>query len=135
MTDICGQPGVGKTQLCMMSAIEAVLQGQGVVYIDTEQKFDPTRLVHIATHTYPTVYSHMYSTDAAHKLDSLLQHIQVHRPKTTSEFSNVVDQLQVQAIEHKVSLVVIDSIAALVKQEGMDEKQREKFVMAQVRVR
>lgn len=80
LTDICGAPGVGKTAFCIGCVVQAA-QSAGVVYIDTgtptppfpqpvpsadtphapsshaEHKFDPIRLVQIATEAFPKVYS------------------------------------------------------------------------------
>ena len=44
-----GSPGLGKTQLCLQLAISNSLMGKvnGVLYIDSEGAFSPTRFVSI----------------------------------------------------------------------------------------
>ena len=56
LTEVVGPAGVGKTQLCLTMAAVAGLredlgglgEGTGVLFLDTERKFSPTRLVEIA---------------------------------------------------------------------------------------
>ena len=43
VTEFVGAPGVGKTQLCVMLAVQVALAGHHVVYIDTEHAFTPER--------------------------------------------------------------------------------------------
>uniref|UniRef100_A0A2C9KIX7 DNA repair protein RAD51 homolog 3 n=1 Tax=Biomphalaria glabrata TaxID=6526 RepID=A0A2C9KIX7_BIOGL len=57
ITEICGAPGLGKTQLCLQLAVDVQipvdiggLDGEAV-YIDTEGSFIVERLVDIATAT------------------------------------------------------------------------------------
>jgi hypothetical protein len=58
-----GQPGIGKSF--------------GVVYLDTELKFDATRLVEIAEERYPATYSNKFSDDADSKIEMLLNAVKV----------------------------------------------------------
>lgn len=54
ITEIVGPPGVGKSQFCFGCCVQAIKSGLtvnssgGVIYIDTELKFDPSRLNAIA---------------------------------------------------------------------------------------
>eukprot|EP00981_Chlorochromonas_danica_P005356 scaffold1084_cov250-Ochromonas_danica.AAC.7 len=142
LTDICGQPGVGKTQFCIGCVVQAHVMGKegtgnsgtatsygGVIYIDTEHKFDPIRLVQIATETFPKLFSSTYRSDAAHKVDSLLEAVKVKRPGNCHDFERTMEELQQLAITENVQLIVIDSIAALIRKESLDERQRESFIM------
>ena len=54
ITELVGRAGVGKTQMCLTLTALATLpptnvatSANSVVYVDTEQKFDPSRLVQI----------------------------------------------------------------------------------------
>jgi predicted ATP-dependent serine protease len=105
ITDICGQPGIGKTQLCIGCIIQAHQQGGSVVYIDTEHKFDPLRLVQLASEKAPQRFSAAYRSDAAHQIDALLQAVIIKRPAAVSEFETVISELEELAIAKKVSLV------------------------------
>ena len=69
ISEVCGPPGVGKTQLCLSACVQSIVQrareegnvvnGTGkysVVYIDTELKFDAQRLQEIAIHGFPGLF-------------------------------------------------------------------------------
>lgn len=49
ITEVCGPPGIGKTQFCLNASLQAILMDStiphGVLYIDTELKFDVARIV------------------------------------------------------------------------------------------
>ena len=47
ITEFSGSPGLGKTQLCLQLAVSNSLFGKvpGVLYIDSEGAFNPTRLI------------------------------------------------------------------------------------------
>ena len=54
MTEVCGSPGVGKTQMCMQLAVDATIPeafggvGGATIYIDTEGSLVVERLAQIA---------------------------------------------------------------------------------------
>lgn len=79
ISEICGAPGAGKTQFCLNCALQAVSSSSaaGVIYIDTELKFDPNRLIQMAIETYPELYSSEFRTDAPHQIDNLLSKVKV----------------------------------------------------------
>ncbi len=95
ISEISGPPGVGKTQFCLQCTLQTIAQhqfsllsgssttvsgsnsGLGVVYIDTELKFDPNRLIQMAIESFPELYSSEYRTDAPHQVDKLLSSIKV----------------------------------------------------------
>ena len=79
ISEICGAPGAGKTQFCLSCALQAVSSSTsaGVIYIDTELKFDPNRLIQMAIECYPELYSSEFRTDAPHQIDSLLSRVKV----------------------------------------------------------
>lgn len=131
LSDICGPPGAGKTQFCIGCVVQAHVCGGGVVYIDTEHKFDPGRLIQIAAERFPAQFSSAFRSDASHRVDSLLEAVKIHRPSTVEEFKSTIASLQEQVIACNVTLIVIDSIAALLRKEGLDEKQKESFVLSQ----
>jgi hypothetical protein len=94
ISEICGAPGAGKTQFCLSCTLQAVAspitssgagsssgtRGAGVVYLDTELKFDPNRLIQMAIERYPEKYSSEFRTDAPHQIDALLEQIKVRAP-------------------------------------------------------
>lgn len=87
--------GVGKTQFCIGCCVQAVVMSNssspsdtssalkkrgGVVYIDTELKFDSMRLIDVAISSYPEIYSAEYSVDAPHQIDKFLKSVKVWHP-------------------------------------------------------
>jgi len=145
ISEICGTPGVGKTQFCLSCTLHAVAipsdpvlssfsqqnQRPTVIYIDTELKFDPTRLVQMAVECFPEQYSSDYRIDAPHQLDKLLEAIDVKRPVTMNELKEELSKLQMAVLSRNVVLIVIDSIAALARKEGFNETDKERFFLTQ----
>ncbi len=39
VTNICGEPGTGKTNICMLAALSCISQEKKVIFIDTEGGF------------------------------------------------------------------------------------------------
>lgn len=93
ISEISGPPGVGKTQFCLNCTLQTLAQRQlpavspvggqnrpsvgGVIYFDTELKFDPNRLIQMAIERFPQLYSSEYRTDAPHQVDNLLNGVKV----------------------------------------------------------
>ena len=55
--------------------------------------------------------------------------LQIKRPTSTKELEDVVQDLENVIISEQVTLIIIDSIAALVKKDSLDEKERESFLL------
>ena len=96
ISEICGAPSVGKTQFCLSCTLQTVADAhkgairsggsiaaipgnarKGVMYIDTELKFDPNRLIQMALECYPEIYSREHRIDAPHLVDELLDAVKV----------------------------------------------------------
>lgn len=89
ISEICGPPGIGKTQFCLNVALSCAVQNMlpidssksnmmrntGVLYIDTELKFDPTRLIQMAAITHPDIFSSAYRANAPHMCDDMLRNV------------------------------------------------------------
>ena len=85
LTEVVGVPGVGKTQFCIGVIVYTLLHlrinqtkhsltAGSVIYFDTELKFDPLRVVEIASAAFP----HMFQTDSStYSTQSLLETIKV----------------------------------------------------------
>lgn len=117
---------------CAATLLQADAVGRGgVVYIDTELKFSPARLQEIVQTREPRAFSPRWTDDAPHRMDSLLRRISVRRPLSCKELKAEVDGLQDFVVEHSISLVVVDSIAALARKEGLTELDKEVYVLAQ----
>ncbi|NXN98029.1 RA51C protein, partial [Rhinopomastus cyanomelas] len=126
ITEICGAPGVGKTQLCMQLAVDVQIPecfggvAGEAVFIDTEGSFMVDRVVDIAT----ACVQHCQLIAEAHQeedhlkaletfsLESILSHIYYFRCRDYTELLAQVYLLPDFLSEHpKVRLVVVDGIA------------------------
>ena len=103
LTELIGEYGTGKTQLCMMLAVTAQLPpekgglGGNVAFIDTEGTFMPERIYQIAE---------------ARSLDpnKIANNILVARAYNSSHQGLLIDHLFTDVPENNVKLVVVDSM-------------------------
>ena len=115
VTELCGPPGAGKTQLCMLLSIAAVAADPSceVLYVDTEGSFVPERVEEIAARWTPPSPSPSLSAD------HVLSHIRYARLHSQAEqlgfFSNLPSYLDSHP---SIGLVVVDSIAFHLRQES-----------------
>ncbi|XP_060059823.1 DNA repair protein RAD51 homolog 3 [Erinaceus europaeus] len=125
-TEICGVPGVGKTQLCMQLAVDVQIpdcfggvEGEAV-FIDTEGSFMVDRVADIAAaciqHLQRVAGTHMgeeYLKALEHfTLENILSHIYYFRCHDYTELLAQIYLLPEFISEHsKVRLVVVDGIA------------------------
>ncbi|XP_021104371.1 DNA repair protein RAD51 homolog 3 isoform X8 [Heterocephalus glaber] len=125
-TEICGAPGVGKTQLCMQLAVDVQIPecfggvAGEAVFIDTEGSFMVERVVDLATaciqHLQLIAGTHM---DEEHEkaledftLENILSHIYYFRCHDYTELLAQVYLLPDLLSDHsKVRLVIVDGIA------------------------
>ncbi|XP_049716444.1 DNA repair protein RAD51 homolog 3 isoform X3 [Elephas maximus indicus] len=125
-TEICGAPGVGKTQLCMQLAVDVQIPecfggvAGEAVFIDTEGSFMIDRVVDLATaciqHLHLITGTHM---EEEHQkaledftLENILSHIYYFRCRDCTELLAQVYLLPDFLSEHsKVRLVIVDGIA------------------------
>jgi RAD51-like protein 1 len=84
LSDICGPPGIGKTQFCLTLAVHHLVCSmkdqetlKSVVFIDTELKFDPSRVIEIAIESYPDLFSADLGTLSKSRVSKLLDSIKV----------------------------------------------------------
>ncbi|CAM9591377.1 unnamed protein product, partial [Discosporangium mesarthrocarpum] len=123
ITELVGPAGVGKTQTCLMMAAQACLPhnlgglgtNTGVVYLDTERKFSPDRLMEIATSRTPEYYA---SNDEAHTSEGmtrLLAQVTVFSLDSSTDLLGRLESLQPLIIEGNKRLIILDSIAALAR--------------------
>jgi DNA repair protein RadB len=91
VTNFYGPPGVGKTNVCILAALDCVRNGGRVVYIDTEGGLSPERVMQI-------------SGDESH-----LEKIIVIEPKTFEEQAVTVRNVESQDFD----MLILDSAVAL----------------------
>ncbi|KAL3856757.1 hypothetical protein ACJMK2_011478 [Sinanodonta woodiana] len=127
VTELCGEPGVGKTQFCLQLAVGVQipevfggLHGEAV-YIDTEGSFITERLVDIIAATVRHC-EHISQKEHNEEFVEHLKSLTVEHLLTGIHYHRCHDYIQLLAIVHllpaflknhpKVKLVVIDSLAA-----------------------
>jgi len=140
ITEVCGPPGIGKTQFCLNVCLRSLLrplsfgrshqdgssshglESSSVVYIDTELKFDSNRILEIVSNL-PVPLSSL-------EAEGLLERIHIYRPTTCKDLLDLIEvTIQSVIIENCVRLVVIDSIAALAKKENLNEADKEQYLV------
>jgi RAD51-like protein 2 len=109
ITEVCGPPGIGKSQLALSCSAEAILNGVpvlsiaptscrfNVIYLDTELKFSPSRLAEMLSLRKPD----LSSSD----IDLLLERICVKRIMTLKDLCESIEALQTEVAIHGTSLV------------------------------
>ncbi|XP_062974915.1 DNA repair protein RAD51 homolog 2 isoform X2 [Elgaria multicarinata webbii] len=117
LTEITGPSGCGKTQFCIMMSLLATLPSSmggldgAVIYIDTESAFSAERLIEIAQHRFP----HYFATEE--KLLSMPSSIHLYRELTCDNVLKRIESLEEEIISKNVKLVIIDSIASVIRKE------------------
>nr|XP_020141308.1 DNA repair protein RAD51 homolog 2 isoform X13 [Microcebus murinus] len=133
LTEITGPPGCGKTQFCMMMSILATLPTNmgglegDVVYIDTESAFSAERLVEIAESRFPRYFN------TEEKLLLTSSKVHLYRELSCDEVLQRIESLEEEIISKGVKLVIIDSVASVVRKEFDTQlqgnlKERNKFL-------
>ncbi|XP_068934264.1 DNA repair protein RAD51 homolog 3 isoform X3 [Petaurus breviceps papuanus] len=126
-TEICGAPGVGKTQLCLQLAVDVQIPecfggvAGEAIFLDTEGTFMVDRVVDLATacvqHLHLIAGSHLEEEEYQKalenfSLESILSHIYYFRCHNYMELLAQVHLLPDFILEHsKVQLIIVDGIA------------------------
>ncbi len=101
VTNFYGPPGVGKTNLCILAALECIRNGGRVVYIDTEGGLSPERVMQIGS-------------DETH-----LDKIMLIEPKTFEEQAVAIKNLEGSDFD----MLVLDSAVALYRLKCADAEK------------
>lgn len=117
VTEFYGRFRSGKTQICYSTAVCTAASGKKVLYIDTENTFDPMRVDEICA-------VRKYDVDVAE------ENILVMQPKAASLMFKELEQLARHIKENNVELVIVDSIIALHRAEfigrsNLSERQQQ----------
>lgn len=115
VTEICGPPGAGKTQISMLLAATAIASRPdgGVLYIDTEGSFVPERVEEIARGILPAADGGRNNATnngvSASELLSRIEYVRVHsQVEQLALVSDLESHLEARA---NIGLVILDSIA------------------------
>ena len=144
-----GPAGVGKTQLALtltaLAPLPCALGGlgedSGVIYVDTEGKFNPTRLIEIAQAKAPSFFAPQPSrgegqgattSSGRERVMRLIGNVQVFTVRSSAELLDTLQKLRSMMPVHRTRLVVVDSVAALARQEfGADALIARQDLLAQ----
>lgn len=118
ITELVGAPGIGKTQLCHMLVANALRfsgdrESSTVLYLDSENAFSAQRIRELMTYENEICPSNPPFPDVA----AAIERVKVRNVKSSSSFSELLDTLDAAIIESNVKLVILDSVAALVRHE------------------
>ncbi|XP_070705426.1 DNA repair protein RAD51 homolog 2 isoform X2 [Pempheris klunzingeri] len=117
ITEVTGPPGCGKTQMCLMLSVLATLPRReggldsSVIYIDTEAAFSAERLVEIAQSRFPDYFS------CQERVRQMARRVHLFRELTCQCVLSRLDRLEEDIISNKAGLVILDSVASVVRKE------------------
>ena len=121
VTELVGPAGIGKTQLCVALAAEALLAGRtcgaGVIYVDTERSFPPERLLVLLEQALAREDNSGSggggSGDATRlRAEALAARLLLLQPSTWEAYTDCLLSLRLRLLESPSQLLVVDSIAA-----------------------
>ena len=101
ITQIYGPPGVGKTNICILSMLKAIENGKNVVYIDTEGSLSIERIKQLS----------------GKDCDELLKSIIIYEPSSFEEQSEALEKI---FLLENIGLIIIDGIVSLYRLELCD---------------
>ncbi|CAJ0598169.1 unnamed protein product [Cylicocyclus nassatus] len=109
VTEISGEAGCGKSQICMQFAAVTIAEGRKVVCIETERGFSVKRVREILKlHT--------------NEVDEAMQRLLISSPSTMEQMMNILGKLEhsTQQLD-ETSVVIVDAIATFFR--GCTEKE------------
>jgi len=106
ITNVFGESGSGKTNLCIQLAAEVAMGGEKVIYIDTERGFSPERFTQVAD-------------------DDSLDNVMLMEPMEFEEQNERVNALRDLADEHEPGLIVVDSLVSLYRLQAKGDQIQE----------
>jgi len=106
ITNIFGESGTGKTNLCVQVAAETAERDEKVVYIDTEKGFSPERFTQIASEK---------------ELDNIL----LMEPYDFEDQDNRIQALEEVVKKEDPGLIVVDSLVSLYRLQAKGEQVQE----------
>ncbi len=111
VTQLYGEAGSGKTNICLQAAIGYAKEGKTVIYIDSEG-FSPERFLQIAS-----------SDSDIENVENIARRIVIYEPQSFEQQSSCIKEVQQVLKEKKeVALVILDSATLFYRLE-LDEER------------
>ena len=137
VTELVGRAGVGKTQTCFTLAVQACLsvildddrkspqslknlELGSACYLDTERKFSAERVLQIAEARVKSMDPLLDDASVKQVASSIVERIRVFTLTSCSDVLSVLTDtraLQAFIIENRAKIIVVDSIAAVARQD------------------
>lgn len=105
ITQVYGEPGSGKSTLCILAAVTVLKSGRSVIYFDTES-FSVDR----------------FSQIAGEQAETLAEHLYLYEPADFDQQAIMIDQSEQLLKEQNVGLIILDSATGLYRTE-LEHKQ------------
>jgi len=115
VTVICGGPGTGKTNFCMLAAVGEARKGNKVVYIDTEGGFSVERVRQMEP--------------AKH--EEVLKNIFLLKPTNFYEQKRDFEKLE-KYLKDEISLIVVDGMTILYRLEFASAREKGEKAMQKI---
>jgi len=111
VTQLYGEAGSGKTNICLQAVIGCAKKGKSVIYIDSEG-FSPERFLQIAS-----------SDSDVEDVESIARRIIIYEPQSFEQQTSCIKEIE-QVIKEKneVALVILDSATLFYRLELDDER-------------
>lgn len=100
VTEFYGKFKSGKTQICYSTAVCTAASGKKVMYVDTENTFDPSRVEEICK-------------IRDYDVDTVEENILIMQPQAASLLTKNMELLGKHIRENNIKLIIVDSIIAL----------------------
>ncbi|RZN42150.1 MAG: DNA repair and recombination protein RadB [Methanophagales archaeon ANME-1-THS] len=115
VTQLYGEAGSGKTNICLQAVVESTKQGKSAIFIDTEG-FSPERFVQIAG----------ARTGEHEDLESIARRIMVYQPQNFEQQMACIKELDTvikdKGGENGISLIILDSATLFYRLELGDDR-------------
>ncbi|MEA2074473.1 MAG: DNA repair and recombination protein RadB [Euryarchaeota archaeon] len=115
VTQLYGEAGSGKTNICLQVAIECAREGKSVIFIDSEG-FSPERFSQIASS----------STGEDTEVKSIARRIIIYEPQSFEQQTSCINEIETVIKEKEgkngVALVILDSATLFYRLELDDER-------------
>lgn len=108
VTTIYGSPGSGKTNICILTAINNAKENKKIIYIDSESGFSAKRAEQIL------------GLNDEQKLKETLSNITLIKPKTFNDQTKLIMYLDIYLKDNDIDAIIIDSISMLYRLEKSD---------------